>query len=57
MFNQGSVKGRCVALQIQTREPIKSIRIESNFTKQPWLEMTEENIVYVRNMQSNKVNI
>ncbi len=50
--------GRCGAvLQIQTREPNKSIRTASNFTKRPWLEMTKEDIVHIKNMQSNKINI
>ncbi len=57
MFKSGGINGRHAALQIQTREPIKSIRAASNFTKQPWLEMTKENIVHIKNMQSNKINI
>ncbi len=48
--------GRCEALQIQAREPIKSIRTASNFIKQPWLEMTKDT-VHIKNMQSNKMNI
>ncbi len=43
-----------VGLQIQTREPIKSLRAASNFTELPWLEMTKE---IIKNMQSNKMNI
>ncbi len=39
------------------REPIKSIRIASIFTKQPWLLMAKENIVHIKNMQDNKMNI
>ncbi len=35
MFKAGSVNGRRGTLQIQTREPIKSIRIASKFTKRP----------------------
>ncbi len=35
MFKPGSVNGICGTLQIQTREPIKSIRIASDFTKWP----------------------
>ncbi len=35
MSKPGSVNGRREALQIQTKEPIKSIRIASNFTKRP----------------------
>ncbi len=57
MFKPGSVNGRCGAGKIQTREPIKSIRISSNFTEQPWLEMAKEGIVLIKNMQSNKTNI
>ncbi len=57
MFQPGSVGGRRGALQIQTREPIKSIRTASNFTKRPWLEMVKEKIVHNKNMQSNKMNI
>ncbi len=45
------------ALLIWTREPIKTIRIASDFTKQPWLEMEKEDIVHVKNMQSNKIII
>ncbi len=29
----------------------------SNFTKRPWLEMTEEDTVHIKNMQSNRINI
>ncbi len=46
-----------MGLQLQTREPIKSIRTASNFTKWPWLEMTKEDTVHIKNMQSNKMNI
>ncbi len=56
-FKPGSVNGRCGRLQIQKREPIKSIRIASDFTKQPWLEMANEGIVYIKNIQNNKMNI
>ncbi len=35
MFKPGSGNGRREALQIQTREAIKSIKIASNFTKRP----------------------
>ncbi len=35
MCENGSVNSRHGALQSQTREPIKSFRIKSNFTKQP----------------------
>ncbi len=48
MCKPGSVNGRHVALQIQTREPIKSIRTASNFTKQPRLEMTKEDIAHIK---------
>ncbi len=51
MFKAGSVNGRRSALRIQTGEQIKSIRITSNFTKQPRVGMAEEN------MQNNKMNI
>ncbi len=44
-------------MQIQTREPIESIRTASNFTERPSLEMTTEGIVHIKNMQSNRVNI
>ncbi len=44
MFEPGSVNGRREALQIQTREPIKSFRITSDFTEQPRLEMTKVKI-------------
>ncbi len=46
-----------VWLQIQTGELIKSLRIESNFTKRPWQEMIKEDTVHIKNMQSNKMNI
>ncbi len=49
--------GRCGELQIQTREPIKNIRIASSFTTQPWLETEKEDILHIKNMQSNKMNI
>ncbi len=29
----------------------------SNFAEQPWLEMTKDDIVRIRNMQRNKMNI
>ncbi len=54
MFKPGSVNGKHVALQIQTREPIKSIRIASNFTKWSWLEMTNEDIVYIKTCKTTK---
>ncbi len=57
MFEPGSVNGRREALQIQTREPIKSIRITSDPTKRPQLEMTKEDTVHNKNMQSNEMNI
>ncbi len=57
MFKAGSVNGRRGALQMQTREPIKSIRTASNFTTRLWLNMAKENIVHIKNMQSNKMNI
>ncbi len=44
-------------LQIQTREPIKSIGMASNFKKQPWLALAKEDIVHVKNMQSNNMSI
>ncbi len=49
--------GRFGALHIQTREPIKSIRIASNFIEQPWLEMVKEGIVHIKNIQTNKIII
>ncbi len=56
MFEPGSVNGRHGgALQIQIREPIKSIEMASHFTKRPWLEMAREDIVHNKNMQSNKM--
>ncbi len=55
MFKADS--GRRGALQIQTWEPIKSIRTASNFTEQLWLDMTKEDMVHIKNMQSNKMNI
>ncbi len=57
MFKPGIINVRCGALQIQTSEPIKSIRIASNFTKRSSLEMTKENTVHIKNMQNNKMNI
>ncbi len=45
------------AQQIQTREPIKSIGIASTFTERLRLEMAKKDIVYIKNMQSNKMNI
>ncbi len=38
------------------QESIGRIRIASNFTKWPWLEMAKEDIVHIKNMQSNKRN-
>ncbi len=55
MFKPGSVNDRHGALQIQTREPIKSIRITLTFAKGPWLEMAKEDTVHIKNMQSNKM--
>ncbi len=49
--------GRRGALQIQKREPIKSLRILSNFTKQSWMDITKEDIVLIKHMQSNKMNV
>ncbi len=57
MFKPGSINGRCGPLQIQTREPIKNIWTASKFSKWLWLEMAKEDIVHIKNMQSNKVNI
>ncbi len=48
--------GRRRALQIQ-REPIKSIKIALNFTKQPCGEIAKEGIMHIKNMQSNKMKI
>ncbi len=56
MFKPGSVNDRCEALQIQTRDPIKSIRRASNFTKWPGLEMVKEDTAH-QNTQSNNMNI
>ncbi len=39
LFKAGS--GRRGTLQIQTGEPIKSIRIASNFIERPWSEIAE----------------
>ncbi len=55
-FKAGSVNSRRGALQIQTRESNKSIRITSNFTKRPRLEMTKDT-VHIQNMQNSKMNI
>ncbi len=55
MFEPGS--SRRMVLQIQTREPIKHIRIAKIFAKRPWLEMAKEGIVHIKNMQINKMNI
>ncbi len=41
--------GRHGALQIQTRDPIKSIRIASNYTKWPPLE--KEGIVHIKHQK------
>ncbi len=57
MCKSGSVNGRCGALQIKTREQIKSIRTASNFTKQSRLEMATEDTVHMKNMQNNKKSI
>ncbi len=51
MFKPGSV-----ALQIQTREPIKNLRAASDFSERPRLEITKDT-VHIKNMQSNKVNM
>ncbi len=53
-FAPGSVNGRWGALQIQTRESIKSIRIASNFTEQPSLEMAKEDIVHIKTCKTAK---
>ncbi len=53
MVKPGSVNGRSEALQIQTREPIKSIKIASNFTKRPRPEMAKEDCAQ-QSMQSNE---
>ncbi len=29
----------------------------SDFTERPWLEMTKEDIVHIKNMQNSKMNI
>ncbi len=57
MFKSGSVNGRRGTLQIQTRESIKRIRRASNFTKRTRLKMAREDIVHMKNMPSNKMNI
>ncbi len=54
MFKPGSVNNRCESLQIQTRESIKSIRTASNFTKQLWQEMTNEDIVLIKTCKATK---
>ncbi len=51
MFKPGRA-GRREALQKQENQSKAS-----NFTKQPWLEMAKEDIVCIKNMQSNKMNI
>ncbi len=51
MFKPGRVVGRRGQLQIQTREPIKSIRTASSLT-----ENGKRHCVH-QNMQSNKMNI
>ncbi len=55
MFKPGSVNVRSAALQIQTKEPIKSIRTASNSTERP-LEMVKEDIVHIKHMERNKMN-
>ncbi len=57
MLEWGSFNGRRGRLQVQIREPIKSIRMASNFPNQPWQETAKENIVHIKNKQSNKINI
>ncbi len=52
MFKPGSVDGRHRTLQIQTREPVKSVRTASNFSKRPWLEIAKEDTVHIK-----KINI
>ncbi len=54
MFKPDSVNGRRWALQIQTTEPMKSIRTASNFTERPRLEMTKEGTVYVKSCKATK---
>ncbi len=44
------------ALQIQTREPIRSIRVASNFTERPWQEMAKEVTVRIKTFKV-KMNI
>ncbi len=46
MFNPGSVN---LAVVLK--------RTASDLTKQPWLEMTKEIIVHIKNMQNDKMNI
>ncbi len=55
MFKPGSVNGRRGALQFQTRELMKSIRIAKKFAKSLWLEMLKGGIAHIKNMQSNKI--
>ncbi len=54
MFQPGSVNDRRGVLQIQAREPIKGIRIASNFTNRPWLEMAKEDIVNIKTCKATK---
>ncbi len=57
ILKPGSVIFRRGVLQIQTRKPIKSIRIALNFIKPPSLEMAKKGIGHIKNMQSHKMNI
>ncbi len=56
MFKSDSVNGRRGTLQIQTREP-NSEASEQHQTLLTWLEMTKADTVFIKNMQSNKINI
>ncbi len=52
MFKPGSVNGRREVLETETKEPIKSIKIASNFTKRQ--EMAKEDTVHIKTCKATK---
>ncbi len=57
MFKPGSVNSKCGLVQNKTREPIKSNRTASNFTKRPRLEMAKEDTAHIKSIKNNKISI
>ncbi len=60
MFKQGSVKSRWGCCKFKQENQSKASEYHQNIIKlckHPWLEMTKEGIVDLKNMQGNKMNI